>query len=646
MKTLLLKNLIFSLFVFGCVEFTFSQSYDENVLNQNIQLRIKEINRETDSLSTVLADLKRNFEKSNSVDAKKIQDFKTTEKYDSIIRLQFITDSTLTSNKQQITFLEILQNRDNLLDSLLKGKAVSLQAPEPIYNSNSLLKLDITKIKDDVNHNNLSSKGFKIKSETSELILETFYQEFLNEYVSEIPYYKSQLNSFQNEQLFSINYDDFESKSIENLRKSIGVEDFRVSGVNLMMLISYETYTKWRKNGGSTKYYIDNLEMADKKMKQGDYIAVWFHGFHGPKVVDWTASITFNAKGEIKYKNANFDCYYRNIGIGGRIINEKQLIKIQAELTNNVLVKLYDQTSTTKFWEDFGREIKIIKRHLNAKVEIRTLQSEIQLLNEQKKTIDLQVKNLNTSISKLESTLSQSSKSQKSKIDEMTRIIESKDKRVENAKEQEKSRLAYIVNGDSYLKNNDFEVAISSFKNAQAIRQSSDLVEKIQIAEKKYAPILAKKQEQERLAKIERDRVEREDTRRKEREMPTTILQYLINESAVSSSAEIQDFKMSTISSCFSVSIVRISDINRYGKTFYADYSIDISYGNPCYHEYSSARLSEWDLEIKSNFLKRNYDYFIKSEDTEKEREQQIKTVDKYYELYKNRTNVVCGCSF
>jgi septal ring factor EnvC (AmiA/AmiB activator) len=514
MKTLLLKNLIFTLFVFGFVEFTFSQSYDQNVLNQNIQLRIKEINRETDSLSTVLADLKRNFEKSNSVDAKKIQDFKTTEKYDSIIRLQFITDSTLTSNKQQITFLEILQNRDNLLDSLLKGKAVSLQAPEPIYNSNSLLKLDITKIKDDVNHNNLSSKGFKIKSETSELILETFYQEFLNEYVSEIPYYKSQLNSFQNEQLFSINYDDFESKSIENLRKSIGVEDFRVSGVNLMMLISYETYTKWRKNGGSTKYYIDNLEMADKKMKQGDYIAVWFHGFHGPKVVDWTASITFNAKGEIKYKNANFDCYYRNIGIGGRIINEKQLIKIQAELTNNVLVKLYDQTSTTKFWEDFGREIKIIKRHLNAKVEIRTLQSEIQLLNEQKKTIDLQVKNLNTSISKLESTLSQSSKSQKSKIDEMTRIIESKDKRVENAKEQEKSRLAYIVNGDSYLKNNDFEAAISSFKNAQAIRKSSDLVEKIQIAEKKYAPILAKKQEEEtqRNREIEANRLkENED---------------------------------------------------------------------------------------------------------------------------------------
>ena len=100
MKTLLLKNLIFTLFVFGFVEFTFSQSYDQNVLNQNIQLRSKEINRETDSLSTVLADLKRNFEKSNSVDAKKIQDFKTTEKYDSIIRLQFITDSTLTSNKQ------------------------------------------------------------------------------------------------------------------------------------------------------------------------------------------------------------------------------------------------------------------------------------------------------------------------------------------------------------------------------------------------------------------------------------------------------------------------------------------------------------------------------------------------------------------
>ncbi len=645
MKTLLLKNLIFTLFVFGFVEFTFSQSYDQNVLNQNIQLRSKEINRETDSLSTVLADLKRNFEKSNSVDAKKIQDFKTTEKYDSIIHLQFTIDSTLTSKKQQITFLEILQNRDNLLDSLLKGKSVGLQAPEPIYKG--WLELGIKKIKDDVNDKNLSSKGFKIKSETSELILEAFYQEFLNEYVSELPYYKSQLNSFQNNQLFSVNSDDFESKSIEKLRKSLGVEEMWNAGVNFMMLISFETYTKWRGNGGSTPYYSENLEKADKKMKQGDYIAVWFNGFNGPQARDnETANITLNAKGEIKYKNAHFDCNYKLIGIGGRIINEKQLIKIQAELTNNVLVKLYDQTSTTKFWEDFGREIKIIKRHLNAKVEIRTLQSEMQLLNEQKKKIDLQVKNLNTSISKLESTLSQSSKSQKSKIDEITRIIESKDKRVENAKEEEKSRLTYIVNGDSHLKNNDFEAAISSFKNAQSIRQSFDLVEKIKIAEKKYAPILAKKQEQERLAKIERDRVEREDTKRKEREMPTTILQYLINESAVSSSAEIQDFKMSTISSCFSVSIVRVSDINRYGNKYYADYSVDISFGNPCYHEYSSKRLSGWDLEIKSNFLKRNYDYFIKSEDTEKERERQIKNVDTFYQLYKNRTTLVCGCSF
>jgi len=52
-------------------------------------------------------------------------------------------------------------------------------------------------------------------------------------------------------------------------------------------------------------------------------------------------------------------------------------------------------------------------------------------------------------------------------------------------------------------------------------------------------------------------------------------------------------------------------------------------------------------LEMKSNFLKKNYDYFLKTADTEKERELQIKTVDKYYEMYKNRASVVgCSCSF
>jgi hypothetical protein len=236
------------------------------------------------------------------------------------------------------------------------------------------------------------------------------------------------------------------------------------------------------------------LEKADKKMKQGDFIAVCFDSPYKGKN---NAVVALEAKGEIKYSYSYFDYNYSMISFGQRIINEKQLSKIQVELRDNGSVKLYDQISMTNFWVNYGREIKLVKRHLDAKVEIQVLQSEIQLLNEQKKKIDLLVKKLNTSLSNLESTLSQSSKSQKSKIDEMTRIIESKDKRVENAKEEEKSRLTYIVNGESHLKNNDFEAAISSFKNAQAIRQSSDLVEKIQIAEKKYAPILAKKQEEE-----------------------------------------------------------------------------------------------------------------------------------------------------
>jgi len=129
--------------------------------------------------------------------------------------------------------------------------------------------------------------------------------------------------------------------------------------------------------------------------------------------------------------------------------------------------------------------------------------------------------------------------------------------------------------------------------------------------------------------------------------MPTTVLNYLISNGAISASAEIQDFKMTTISSCFTVSIIRISDINSYGTKYYRDYYVDISNGYPCYEEYSSKRLSQWDLEMKSNFLKKNYDYFLKTADTEKERELQIKTVDKYYEMYKNRASVVgCSCSF
>ena len=89
MKIRLFKIVILSFFALGFINVTLAQTYDEKILNQNIQLRVDKINQETDSLATILAALKIDLEKLNTEDARKIQDFKTTEKYESIIGSQF-----------------------------------------------------------------------------------------------------------------------------------------------------------------------------------------------------------------------------------------------------------------------------------------------------------------------------------------------------------------------------------------------------------------------------------------------------------------------------------------------------------------------------------------------------------------------------
>ena len=208
------------------------------------------------------------------------------------------------------------------------------------------------------------------------------------------------------------------------------------------------------------------------------------------------------------------------------------------------------------------------------------------------------------------------------------------------------NRLDNIKKADEAMKAKNYKSAIDYFQNAEKARSIPSVQAKLEKAKEIYAPILAKEQEEERERQAEARQRQREEAKRREREMPRIILQYLINNGDVSASAKVQDFKMEKISSCFIVSIVRVTDYNRNGNRFYLDFSVDIANGNPCYHEYSSKRLSEWDLEIKSNFLKRNYQYFLKIAKTESERERQRETVDEYYNLYKSRSRVMCNCNF
>ena len=76
-------------------------------------------------------------------------------------------------------------------------------------------------------------------------------------------------------------------------------------------------------------------------------------------------------------------------------------------------------------------------------------------------------------------------------------VIDSKDERIANVTIEEDRRLEAVTEGDKYKKEKNYKMAISKYKMALNIRQSDDINDKLENANKLYAPILAKEQAKE-----------------------------------------------------------------------------------------------------------------------------------------------------
>ncbi len=607
--------------------------------NKIIEEKTIVINREVDSLSVLLESTIKERELQSQSLKVKIESIKQKVHYKSLVQQKGSLDSLIENRNVLIRELEKIALRDNILDSLLTRHKLSLS---PNWESYGKISFNISSFDKDFNLDRLNKNGLAINSKDVENIKEKskelVYSAYKDYYERISPYYFEKSSILKGELLFDFKDGKFDDeKSKDKFRKLLGESDCSWDE-SYYFIVKASSYNNLTLKYILSKCYSKKFDLDD--IKNDEYIIL--------NIKKGYNSITYNSHNNtplgwvfhIKFNDYDLDNLTQSQPIG-----VKKLEKIKEMMAENNL-EFKQGVAVDAFWKDYGDEILLFKSHLTANQNLPRIKNEVDSVFKIRKKVIDDIKNTDSEVSKLEKESSTLFSNLNYKIDDLQRRIAQKEERINKVVVNEKYRVELISEADNLVKLKEYDQAISKLTKAQQIYQHKEVQSKLDNANKLYAPILAKKQEEERLAKIERDRVEREDTKRKEREMPTTILQYLINESLVSSSAEIQDFKVSTISSCFSVSIVRIADINRYGDKYYADYSVDISFGNPCYHEYSSKRLSEWDLEIKSNFLKRNYDYFIKSEDTEKEREQQIKTVDKYYELYKNRTNVVCGCSF
>tara|TARA_B100001287_G_scaffold242965_1_gene218707 strand:+ start:226 stop:1953 length:1728 start_codon:yes stop_codon:yes gene_type:complete len=92
--------------------------------------------------------------------------------------------------------------------------------------------------------------------------------------------------------------------------------------------------------------------------------------------------------------------------------------------------------------------------------------------------------------------------------------INSKDIRIANVYENDSIRTEQIKNGELYMKEKNYEQAVNSFRTANNISTDEELVEKLKKARELYAPILAIKLEKEKLARIEREKREKEARQR------------------------------------------------------------------------------------------------------------------------------------
>lgn len=202
--------------------------------------------------------------------------------------------------------------------------------------------------------------------------------------------------------------------------------------------------------------------------------------------------------------------------------------------------------------EKFKAEIKDYESKLN---------NAIQIFNDREKRVNYKV---NESKRIINSILED--------LDNLTNIINSKDDRISQVYKNDSLRTDYILKSDIAIKQKDYKEAINLLEMANRIMIDDNSQGKLARANKLYAPILAKKQEQERVA-----------NEKMKKQMPQAAFQHLKQYLKSPYSAKMARSAVNKIDYCRTIVTLEVDSQNGFGAYLRGSYNVFFANGKPCY---------------------------------------------------------------
>jgi hypothetical protein len=528
------------------------------------QFRKLKIEKEIDSLITIKNQKKIGLEKIEKANLNASSQLKEKLNYDQVKKTQNNLDSIINVENLRLDSLKVFTNRDILLDSLYKNLFVKVTSPS-LKSTFPVSMLTKEKLEKDFG---------KPAGNLSEIIRDNLISieiKQLNELEKEIiPQEKFLTNGI----LFKIKGDyNQRTKLFDKLGIETGTE-------NPCVLIKKEDYDNLRKSGARLGYE-DDIKKADK-IKDDEFVVVLlkYNIFDQNKAeVKITDKLQFVSEGLPIYLNTNFNYKYINCGTP---ISEKKLTKIKEGLKFNE-IEFLNEIQQKSFWRNYFREWYLVKNYQNSIQLKLNFESKLSNLKKEKNVIDQKMNEITKELNASDSKNNSKAKDLQYEITVLDNQINQKDEKINRMIKEEDDRSNLIIEGDKNFEKKEYERSISNYEQSLNIRYSEDVNIKLKKAREEYAPILAKKQEAETLARLESDRLNKEKERQFEKELPDIAFEYLKEYLKAPSTARYQKYAINKIDNCRTIVTLEVDAQNVYGAYLRSSHNVFFSYNSPCF---------------------------------------------------------------
>ena len=531
------------------------------------QIKKLRIEQETDSLILIRDQKNKELEKIELENINQSSQLRDKLKYDETKQNQKNLDSSINVISSKLDSLKPHTSRDNLLDSLFKNSFIKIEKPQ--FSLTTRIGM-LTKEKLD--------KELGINTGTlTEKIKDELLKRELNEIES-----KRTLLQLQDKNLFLGDFFELHqqySKKSEEILNSLGSDTYCYSCSPTYVIVNKEVYFKL-KEAGILKGNSDIQKKADK-IKEDEFLLIKFkkNKFENKAIITLNEKSQFIVDGNTVYLKQDFD--YNQLEYG-EPISSKKLIKIKDKYIGNEIVFLNDQRKN-KFLNDFYREWSLVQNFQNSILLNSSFETKLKELSAQKSLVDKKLNEIKNEISSTDYKNNSKVKKLQYEIDQLNNSINQKDDKIKKMIDDEDLRVTLIIEGDKNLEQKNYEQAISNFESAINIRNSDDINVKLIKARDLYAPILAKKQEEETLARLERERINKEKEQQFQKELPNIAFEYLKDYLKAPSTARFQKYAINKIDNCRTIVTLEVDAQNSFGAYIRNSHNIFFSNQSPCF---------------------------------------------------------------